>query len=83
VNHGPGKISTVRTKVPHSRKRYALQTEVRENVKTGSEVFTDALAFYTGLDRGYVHKVIDHAVARTCEQNSKVYWWSFPETTLY
>lgn len=41
-----------------------LQGEVRKNVEAGSEVFTDALASYQGLDPEYVHKVIDHA--ETC-----------------
>lgn len=38
-----------------------LQTHVRKYVKGGSYVFTDAWAGYHGLDREYVHKVIDHA----------------------
>jgi transposase-like protein len=59
--HGPGKTSKVRTKVLTNRKRHALHTEVRQHVAPGSELFTDALASYYGLDREYVHKVIDHA----------------------
>ncbi len=34
---------------------------IRENVKLGSELYTDALKSYEGLDLEYVHQVIDHA----------------------
>jgi hypothetical protein len=36
---------------------------VRRTVEPGSEVFTDALKSYIGLDDEYVHQVIDHAEA--------------------
>lgn len=51
----------VRTRVVPDTKRRTLQVEVRENVKLGSEVHTDALRSYRGLDSEYVHKVVDHA----------------------
>ncbi len=38
-----------------------LQTHVRRYVPGGSYVFTDAWAGYHGLDKDYVHNVIDHA----------------------
>ena len=38
-----------------------MQVEVRENVEPGSEVHTDALASYRGLDAEYVHNVVDYA----------------------
>lgn len=38
-----------------------MTSEVRQNVKPGSEVFTDALKSYTDLARDYCHGVIDHA----------------------
>jgi len=43
--------------------RDTLQTQVRKYVQGGSYVFTDAWLGYHGLDREYVHKVIDHAEA--------------------
>jgi transposase-like protein len=46
--------------VPDTSSR-TLQVEVRENVEPGSEVHTDALASYRGLDAEYVHNVVDHA----------------------
>lgn len=43
--------------------RDTLQTQVRKYVQGGSYVFTDAWLGYHGLDREYVHSVIDHAEA--------------------
>ena len=51
----------VRLKHVANRKRGTLQEEVRANVKAGSEVFTDELASYTGLDKDYVHQFVNHA----------------------
>jgi transposase-like protein len=36
---------------------------VREYVLKGSEVYTDALRSYKGLDSEYAHGVIDHAIS--------------------
>jgi transposase-like protein len=51
----------VRVKHVANRKRRTLQEEVRANVEPGSEVFTDELASYTGLDKDYVHQFVNHA----------------------
>ena len=51
----------VRVKHVANRKRRTLQEEVRANVATGSEVFTDELASYTGLEKDYVHQFVNHA----------------------
>ena len=51
----------VRTKVVPDTKSRTLQVEVRENVEPGSEIHTDALRSYRGLDPEYVHNVVDHA----------------------
>lgn len=51
----------VRTRVVPDTKKKTLQGEIRENVESGSEVFTDALTSYQGLDPEYVHQFIDHA----------------------
>jgi transposase-like protein len=54
---------TKRVRVAHvpNRKKRTLQEHVREHVESGAELFTDELASYTGLDRDYVHQVINHA----------------------
>jgi transposase-like protein len=51
----------VRVKHVANRKRSTLQEEVRVNVEAGSEVFTDELASYTGLEKDYVHQFVNHA----------------------
>ncbi len=51
----------VRTKVVPDTKTKTLQVEIREQVEPGSEVYTDALRSYRGLDPEYVHRFIDHA----------------------
>jgi transposase-like protein len=56
-----GKHSTVRTTVVPSRKKKALQAEVRKHVEAGSALYTDALQSYNGLDE-FEHQVVDHAV---------------------
>jgi transposase-like protein len=59
--HGEG--SRVKAKVVARRDKRTLQREVRENVKPGSEVMTDELLSYSGLDVDYAHQVINHAEA--------------------
>jgi ISXO2-like transposase domain/Transposase zinc-ribbon domain len=51
----------VRVKHVADRKRHTIQKEVRANVEAGSEVFTDELASYIGLDKDYVHQFVNHA----------------------
>ncbi len=41
--------------------RETLQAQVRKYIQGGSYLFTDAWLGYHGLDREYVHNVIDHA----------------------
>lgn len=50
----------VRTSVVPSRKKKALQAEVRKHVEAGSALYT--LMSYDGLASEYAHQVIDHAV---------------------
>lgn len=51
----------IRTKIVPDTKSRTLQVEVRDNVESGSEVHTDALRSYRGLDPEYIHNVVDHA----------------------
>ena len=59
--HGPDKHSTVRTTVIPRPRKYILQGEVLDTVKPGSQVYTDELKSYDGLDSHYAHEVINHA----------------------
>ncbi len=51
----------LRTVVVGNTKRSTLRPHIEKHVEAKSEVFTDALASYTGMDADYVHQVIDHA----------------------
>jgi transposase-like protein len=64
------KASQVRTKHVHNTKCQTLHAEIKENVAAGSELFTDALRSYEGLDAEYAHQVIDHA---ECYAKGKVH----------
>ena len=43
-------------------RKHEVQGNVREYVLKGSEVHTDSLRSYIGLNADYVHQVIDHAI---------------------
>lgn len=62
--------SRVRAKVLPNRRKPAVQEHLRANVYRGSEVFTDALPSYNGIEDEYAHQVVDHAV---CYVNGKVH----------
>ncbi len=55
-------LSHVRLNVVPNQKRKTLQNEIKKHVKAGIVVYTDSLASYEGLDKFYVHDMIDHAV---------------------
>lgn len=59
--NSPEKHSRVKLRVVRNVRRSQLQKEIKEKVVKGSEVFTDALRSYTGIEKEYVHQVIDHA----------------------
>ncbi len=52
----------MRAAVVPTRRKGDVQSHVREHVEAGSELFTDALKSYDGLDE-FQHQVIDHAEA--------------------
>jgi transposase-like protein len=52
---------TVRARVCATRRKPELQALARENVEAGSELFSDALKSYDGLN-DFEHQVVDHAV---------------------
>src|SRR5207237_3195231 len=53
--------SQVRLHVLHSLRRHEVQGIVRDNVKRGATLHTDAFSSYTGLVADFTHNVIDHA----------------------
>ncbi|MBL9114001.1 MAG: IS1595 family transposase [Verrucomicrobiaceae bacterium] len=56
------KASRVKLKVLKTTKKPEVQANVKEYVLKGSEVHTDALKSYQGLENDFVHQVVDHAV---------------------
>jgi len=52
----------IRVNVVPNQKRAKLYHEIKQNVKKGAVVYTDALPSYEGLDTFYIHEMIDHAV---------------------
>jgi len=51
----------VRVKVTSTRKKKPIQEFVKEHVELGSNLYSDALKSYEGLDSEFAHQVIDHA----------------------
>ena len=54
--------SKVRATVVPDASRDVLQPIIRENVKRGANLYTDAWAAYRGLASEYNHQVVDHVV---------------------
>ncbi len=59
--NSPERASRIKVRVVRNVRRNRLQNEVRKEVVKGSEIYTDALCSYSGLEKEYIHKVIDHA----------------------
>ena len=58
--HGEGHTKVVAEVVEHTRGSL-LNANVRKYVLKGSEIHTNALPAYNGLDDEFTHKVVDHA----------------------
>ncbi|HZU29925.1 MAG TPA: IS1595 family transposase [Candidatus Angelobacter sp.] len=69
----------VRTQVIPDREKNTFHTMVKENVEFGSGLFTDDCHSYWGLDKEYIHKIVDHAeryVDGQVHTNSLENFWS-------
>lgn len=76
----------VKGTVVTSRKKKDLQKLVKDHVKPGAEVFTDALKSYEGLDADYVHQFVDHAVKYAegkVHTNGLENFWSLLKRSIY
>lgn len=79
-----GGHSKIHTTVIPSRKKKALQAEVRKHVEAGSALYTDSLKSYEGLTE-FEHGVVDHAVKYVDGQvhtNGCENFWSCLKRTL-
>jgi transposase-like protein len=59
--NSPERASRIKVRVVRNVRRHGLQREVKEGVVKGSEIYTDELRSYSGLEQDYIHKVINHA----------------------
>jgi transposase-like protein len=79
------KASRVKTSVIKGTERKVVQSEIRAHVEPGSEVFTDALASYQGLEPEYFHQFVDHAeryVDGAVHTNGLENFWSLLKRTI-
>ncbi|MDB5034781.1 MAG: unclassified family transposase [Chlorobi bacterium] len=76
----------VRAKVVKSIKKTILHAEVRLNVEAGTELLTDNLASYEGLEPEYTHESVNHAaeqyVRGHVHTNGIENFWSLLKRTL-
>jgi len=56
------RASRVKLKVLKTTRNHEVQGNVREYVLKGTELHTDALRSYIGMNQDYVHQVVDHAI---------------------
>lgn len=78
------KPSRVKARVVPDNKKRTVQPHIRALVEEGSEVHTDALKSYDGLDE-YIHQVIDHAekyVEGHVHTNGMENFWSLLRRTI-
>jgi transposase-like protein len=52
----------VRTEVVPDRGRSTLQGHIKKHVEPGAELFTDELHSYWGLEKEYLHQIVNHAL---------------------
>ena len=74
----------IRAKVVKTRRKADVQGLVREDVEAGSNLYSDALKSYDGMDE-YTHQVIDHAVSYVegnVHTNGMENFWSLLKRSL-
>lgn len=77
--------SRVKLKVLKTTRSHEVQGNVREYVMKGSELHTDALRSYIGMNQDYVHQVIDHAICYAkghVHTNGLENFWSLLKRTI-
>src|SRR5438034_61005 len=59
--NSPERASRIKVRVVRNVRRAGLHKHIKTEVVEGSEIYTDALASYSGLAKEYIHQVIDYA----------------------
>ncbi len=75
----------VTAKVVKNVNRETLHSEVKSNVETGSNLFTDEWRSYRGLSEDYIHEVINHSieyVRGNIHTNGIENFWSLLKRTI-
>jgi len=83
--HGKDAVSRVRAKVIHSTAAPTIEKEIRGAVEPNSQLFTDELSSYAGLDKEYTHRVINHMeayVKGNVHTNGIENFWSLLKRTI-
>lgn len=78
-------LRQVRASVVPNTKRETLQTEVLNNVKYGSKVYSDDAVPYDGLKKKFIHEVVNHTeeyVRGQVHTNSLENFWSLLKRNL-
>ena len=78
-------LRQVRAQVIPNAKREVLQKAILDNVTPFSKVFTDEHAGYQGIERNYIHKVVNHSVEYVRGQvhtNGIENFWALLKRTL-
>jgi len=78
-------LREIRCKVIPNVKRETLQNEILNNVEYGSRLHTDEWAGYMGLEKAFVHEVVQHAKQYVCGQvhtNGLENFWSLFKRNL-
>lgn len=69
----------VKTQIIPNREKSTMHAMVKENVELGSQLSTDDCHSYWGLDKEYIHQIVDHAecyVSGHVHTNSLENFWS-------
>jgi transposase-like protein len=86
LERGKGvKPSRVAASVVSRIRKKDLQKQIREKVKTGAALYTDAFWSYKGLEKQYQHQVVDHAVKYVegkVHTNGLENFWSLLKRTI-
>jgi transposase-like protein len=86
LERGKGKRdSRVAASVVSRIRKKDLQKQIREKVKLGSALYTDAFWSYKGLEKVYQHQVVDHArsyVEGKVHTNGLENFWSLLKRTI-
>ena len=78
-------LRQIRAKVVPNVKRETLQNAILENVSPSAKLYTDQSVSYMGLDKKFVHEVVDHSreyVRGQVHTNGLENFWSLLKRTL-